>query len=195
MDLKLEDIKKIVSEQDFDNVEALLEHHKQLIGKRNQMDQLISTVEKTVAYYKGEIKMSNEEKFQDLKREKLKENERNYGKEVREKYGEVIVEASNKRFMDISQENFKKMQDAEEEMFKFLKEVVKTKDLESKAAEEVYKKHKLWLNFTWSTYTPKAHRGLAKMYLEDERFSSYYNDRAGEKAVSTLKNIISKYAK
>lgn len=98
MDLKLEDIKKIVSEQDFDNVEALLEHHKQLIGKRNQMDQLISTVEKTVAYYKGEIKMSNEEKFQDLKREKLKENERNYGKEVREKYGEVIVEASNKRF-------------------------------------------------------------------------------------------------
>lgn len=195
MDFKLEDIKKIVSEPDFDNVRALVEHHKQLIGKRKQLDQLIITVEKTIAYYKGGIEMSNKEKFYGLKREKVKENEKNYGKEVREKYGEEIAEASNRRFMNISEESFKKMQAAEEEMFKFLKEVVKTKDLESKAAEEVYKKHKLWLSFTWASYTPEAHRGLAKMYLEDQRFSSYYNDRAGEDVVSTLEDIISKYSK
>lgn len=139
--------------------------------------------------------MQKEEKFQDIKRDKLTENERNFGEEVRGKYGDDLVESANKKFMGLSQEDFTIMEDREEEMLELLKEVIKSKDLNSKAAEEVYKKHKLWLSFTWPSYSPQAHRALAQMYQDDERFSRYYNERGGKDGASTLKDIILAYAK
>ena len=195
MDMKLEDIQKIISKSDFDIPMALIDHLQQLVLRRNQLDQLILTVEKTIAYNKGEVEMSNKEKFEGFKKEKLAENEREFGEEIREKYGEETVVNSNKRFMNISEDDFKKMQDTENEMFQSLKEVVKTKDLESEAAKNVYKNHKAWLNFTWEAYSSKAHIGLAEMYVEDERFSNYYNERAGIEVVKVLRDIIIKYAK
>lgn len=195
IDMKLEDIQKIIWGPDFDISKALIEHHQQLVLRRNQLDQLISTVKKTIAYNKGELKMSNKEKFEGFKKERLNENEIKYGKEIRKEYGEETVEYSNGRFMNMSEDEFKNMQDTENEMFQFLKEVIKTGDLESEVAKNVYEKHKSWLTFTWESYSSEAHIGLAQMYVEDERFSKYYNDRAGTEVVRTLKDIISKYAK
>lgn len=194
MDMKLEDVQKIISQPNFDIPNALIDHLQQLVSRKNQLDQLILTVEKTIAYNKGDEEMSNEEKFHGFKKEKLTENERKYGEEIRAKYGQETVEASNKRFMNISEDDFKKMQETENEMFQFLIEVAKTKDLESEASKSVYEKHKYWLTFTWGTYSPEAHIGLANMYVENEEFANYYNDRAGAEVVTTLRDIIIKYA-
>ncbi len=195
MDMKLEDIQKVMSGPDFDIPKALKDHLQQLILRRSQLDQLISTVEKTIAYNKGEVEMSNKEKFEGFKKEKLAENESNYGKETRERYGEEKVEDANKKFINMNENDFKEMQDIENEMLESLKEVVKRKDLESETAKNVYQKHKSWLNFTWESYSSEAHIELAKMYVEDERFSDYYNDRVGTEAVTVLRDIIVKYAK
>lgn len=195
MDMKLEDIRSIISKPGFDLRKALIEHHQQLILKRNQLEQMIYTVEKTIAYNKGEIEISNEEKFEGFKKEKLIENERNFGKEIRKKYGEEKIETSNQKFMNMSEDNFKKMQDIEQELFKSLKEVAKTKELESEAAKNVYETHKAWLKYTWPTYTSESHTGLAQMYVADERFAKYYNGRAGVEVVTILRDIIINYAK
>ncbi|MDY0235379.1 MAG: MerR family transcriptional regulator [Gudongella sp.] len=195
MDMKLEDIQKVISGPGFDITKALKNHLQQLVLRRDQLDQLISTVEKTIAYNKGELKMSNKEKFEGFKEEKLSDNESKFGEEIREKYGEETVVASNQRFMNMSEDEFENMKNTENEMFESLKEVVKTKDLESQAAKNVYENHKAWLNFTWATYSVEAHIRLAEMYVEDERFSNYYNDRAGIEIVKVLRDIIIKYAK
>lgn len=195
MDMKLEDIQDIISRPDFDICKSLTEHYQRLISRRDQLNQLILTVEKTLEYNKGEIKMSNKEKFEGFKKEKLEENETKYGKEIREKYGNETVEASNKKFMNMSEDNFKKMQTIENEMFEALAEVLKTKDLNSEAAKKVYEKHKAWLNFSWARYSVEAHVGLAEMYVADERFAKYYNDRLGLETAATLRDIIVKYAK
>ncbi len=194
MDMKLEDIENIISQSDFDISKALVEHHQQLIFKRNQLDQLILTVEKSIAHHKGGVKMSNKEKFEVFKKEKLAENEKSYGKEIREKYGKETVETSNQKLINMSEEDFKKMQNIESEIFESLNQVVKTKDLQSEAAKNVYEKHKAWLSFTWQYYSPEAHIGLAEMYVADERFAKYYNDRAGLEVVTILRDIIVKYA-
>ena len=40
--------------------------------------------------------------------------------------------------------------------------------------------HREWLCFSWTKYTPQAHRGLAQMYTADPRFTAYYDrDQAG----------------
>jgi len=86
------------------------------------------------------------------------------------------VLASNQRFMNMNEYDFKKMQYTENEMFQFLKEVAKIKDLESEAAQNVYEKHKSWLSLTGESYSSEAHIGLAKMYVENMELANYYND-------------------
>lgn len=194
LDMKLEEIQNIISHPNFDLDKALLEHYTKLITKRNQIDQLIKTVEKTLAHKKGVIEMSNKEKFEGFKKEKIAENEARYGKEIDEKYGRDKVEASNKKFMSLTEEDFNKMKLIEEEMFEALKEVIATGDYTSSKAEVVYIKHKEWLCFTWPSYSSEAHKGLAEMYVVDERFAKYYNDRGGVGAVEALKDIIFKFA-
>lgn len=196
MDIKLEDIKEIIYNKDFDINKSLIEHRERLISRRKQLDLLIQTVEKTIDYNKGEIEMSNKEKFEGFKKQALEENEKKYGKEIREKYGEKTIEESNKKWLNMTEEDMKKMQNIEKEMFEALEEVIKTKDLESEAAKKVYEKHKEWLTFTWPTYSAEAHIGLAEMYVANERFAKYYNDSAGTKeATETLRDCIVKYAK
>lgn len=195
IDMKLEEIQKLISKPDFDISEALAKHHKQLISRREQIDQLILTVEKTLQYKKGEIKMSDRERFEGFKKEKLEENEAKYGKEIRTKYGEKTVEESNKKWMNMTEDDLNKMQQIEKEMFEALEEVIKSKNLNSELAKKVYEKHKEWLCFSWPTYSPEAHIGLAQMYVYDERFAKYYNDKAGLEATNTLHEIIVKYAK
>ena len=195
IDMKLEEIQKIISNPDFDTKKALEEHYEKLISRRKQLDQLILTVEKTLAYKKGEIEMSDKEKFEGLKKEKIAKNEAMYGKEIRNKYGEDVVEASNNKFLNMSEENFNEMQKTEDEMFELLSKVIKTKDLECDEAQKVYEKHKKWLEFSWPSYSKEAHAGLAEMYIADERFSKYYNDKLGENAVEVLHDIIVRYTK
>ena len=46
---------------------------------------------------------------------------------------------------------------------------------DSTEAEEIVKLHKEWLCFTLPNYAPQIHRGIAAMYVEDERFTKYYD--------------------
>ena len=50
--------------------------------------------------------------------------------------------------------------------------------------------HKEWLCFTWPHYSAAAHRGLAQMYLQDERFTAYYDSAAGAGAAQFLCSAI-----
>ena len=195
MDMKLEDIAHIIYDPDFDICEALEEHYKYLISKKTQIENLIFTVEKTLSYKKGVIEMSNKEKFEGFKKEKLDENEMKYGKEIREKYGQETIEKSNKKFLNLSEEEFKKMVSIEKEMLLSLKKVIENNDLKSEFAKDVYEKHREWLGFTWPSYTKEAHIGLAQMYIHDERFTKYYNDKVGHGAAQVLHDCIVKYAK
>lgn len=195
MDMNLKSIKEIINNKNFNIEEALEEHYNRLIEQRNRINTLINTVEKTIAHSKGDVSMTNKEKFQGLKREKIKENEEKFGSEIREKYGEETIKESNKKFMNLSEEDLVKMKELEDEMFNCLREVINTGDYDSSAAQTVYDNHKQWLMYTWPTYSAEAHIGLAQMYVADERFAKYYNDRLEINGVEVLKDIIVKYAR
>src|SRR5699024_12728165 len=50
MDMRLEDIKKIIHNPNFDQLSALKHHHQLLQEKQSRLDQLIATVEKTITH-------------------------------------------------------------------------------------------------------------------------------------------------
>src|SRR5699024_9466037 len=83
LELPLEKIKEIIQSDSFDVETALNGHLIKLNQKRNRLDQLIETVEKSIQETRGEITMTDKEKFEAFKKEKIAENEEKFGKEIR----------------------------------------------------------------------------------------------------------------
>ena len=177
LEVSLEDILDIMNKPDFNQIEALTDHYNHLMNKRARLDKIMATVEKTIASKQGGINMQDKDKFEGFKENLIEENEKKYGKEVREKYGEDTVNASNAKFMGMSQADFEAMNKIGEEIFTLLEKAYETGDPASELAQELAAKHKEWLSYTWGKYSEEAHAGLAEMYVADERFTAYYDQR------------------
>jgi len=173
--LSLEDIKKIMDSPSFNSLSALCEHREKLIAKKNQIEKLILNVEKTIAAKEGRITMSNREKFEGFKQKLIEENESKYGKEVREKYGDEAVERSNKAFMNMTEEQYNEFTKLGEDIISTLKEAIKTNDPAGELAQKAADLHRRWLTFAWGNYNREAHAGVTDLYVNDERFTKYYD--------------------
>lgn len=173
--LSLDRIKKIVNDPSFDKVRALKEHREQLLDKRKQLDLLIASVEKTIAFTEGRINMTDKEKFEGFKQKMIDENEKRFGKEIREKYGDAAIDRSNEKVKNMTQEEYEEMIQLERKMMSTLAEAIKLGDPGSEIAQKAAALHKQWLAYFWSEYSKEAHAGLAQMYVDDERFREYYD--------------------
>lgn len=178
LDLSLTDIKAILSAPSFDRLAALNGHLAELNKRRERLNLLIQSVEKTILHEKGKISMSDKEKFEAFKKDLIRENEEKYGAEIRQKYGDKRVEESNAKMMNLTQEQYDAMQKLAAEIISGLEQAVTQKaDPCGEAGRRLAKMHKEWLSFTWKEYSKEAHMGLAQMYVEDERFTAYYDSR------------------
>lgn len=173
--LSLDRIKDIVTSPSFDGTNALKEHRENLLEKRKQLDLLIANVEKSIASVEGRIKMSDKEKFEGFKQKMIDDNEKKYGKEAREKYGDKAIDKSNAKLKNMTQEEYDEVTSLAEEVNKTLAEAFKTGDPAGELAQKAAELHKKWLTFYWSEYSKEAHAGLAQMYVDDERFTAYYD--------------------
>lgn len=190
--LKLNDIKAIIYGKDFNILKALESHLETLKTEQTRINTLIYTIEKTIREKKGGEKMKDTEKFAGFKQSLLNENEQKYGKEIREKYGEEAFEKSNQRFLNMTEEEYQKVQSIEQELYATLKEALATNDPTHPLAQKVAKLHQEWLSFYWDNYQKEAHEELVKMYVEDERFTAYY-DKIAVGATKFLRDAVIYY--
>ena len=174
--LPLDEIGGLLDAPDFDADKALREHLKALRDRRERLDALIETVRRTLATQTEGEPMSDEEKFEAFKQGALDENERKYGAEIREAYGDEVVEASNAQFRQMTKEQHQEMEALTEQIAALLKEAVAQGDPTSERARELAEAHKRWLLFFWPTYSPEQHKGVTQMYVDDARFTQYYED-------------------
>lgn len=173
--VSLDRIKEIVTDPTFNSALALKEHREQLLDKRKQLDLLISNVEKTIAATEGRMNMSNKEKFEGFKQKLVDDNEKKYGKEIREKYGDDKVNKSNQKLLNMTEEQHEEVTRLANEVISTLVEAYKTGNPAGELAQKAADLHKQWLTFYWNEYSKEAHAGLAQMYVDDERFTQYYD--------------------
>ena len=98
LDLRLEDIKKIVSRRDFDVMGALQGHKDALRNQVTRLNKLIKTVDKTMEYMKGEKQMSSRDLFHGFS----DEEQEMYALEAGQLYNRDTVNASNKKWKSYS---------------------------------------------------------------------------------------------
>lgn len=172
----LKDIQKILSQENFDVVNALEEHLLELEEQKNYLDSLIRTVKQTILSMKGAYDMNDQEKFEAFKQKTVKENEEKYGAEIRKRFGDEEMEATNQKLLNMSQKDWEHFQNLETEIYNVLKEcVIAGANPESEDGKRIAVLHKEWIEKSWKQYTAAAHKSLAASYLCDERFKQYYD--------------------
>ncbi|MFP4661667.1 MAG: MerR family transcriptional regulator [Halanaerobiales bacterium] len=176
----LDKIGKILDSPSFDEVKALRQHREKLLDKKQQLEVLIVNLDRTIMAKKGRITMKDQEKFAGFKKKMIKDNEEKFGKEIREIYGDEVVDKSNLRFKNMSQEEYEEATELERVLRETLQAAMDIGDPAGDQARKVAELHRQWLSFYWDDYSKEAHAGLAEMYVADERFKAYYDkEKAG----------------
>ena len=194
--MELADIGRILDSPAFDTRTTLRTHLAELTRRRAELDALIRTVEQTVAHLEKGTTMSDEQRFEGLKRQTIEQNERSFGSDARGRWGDAAVDAANEKLLGMDEEAWNDMEALTEGILSQLKAAMATGDPHGAEAELLVRMHARWLSAHWpdGTYTPEAHRGMGQMYVCDERFRSYYDGPCGDGAAQFLCDAIAFWA-
>lgn len=186
----LSEIKAILDDPDFRPETALQSHLRALKERQERLNELITTVERTLLNKKGEIRMTDQEKFAAFQKKAVEENEAKYGPEIREKYGDATVDAANQTLLGMDQEK-KDAWDALDVQIRSALEAAVSRGEDPAGAEgqRIAQLHKQWLGFVFRDYDPHRHAGIAQLYVADERFTAYY-DREVPGCASFLRDAV-----
>ena len=171
-DMSPEVIKDILDFSGYDAIKALETHIDLLTEKKEHLSEIIENVETTIAKMKGELVMTDKEKFAALKKKLLAENEEKYGKELMTKYGETRVKAANEKFSGLTHEQYEEAELLSKEFSESLKRAALSGDPACEDARDACRIHREWLSYFWveKMFTPQAHINLSEMYCSDTRF-------------------------
>jgi len=172
----LSDISALLDDPNFDRNAALQSHLSALKAQQTRLNALILTVEKTIQQETGGIQMTDPEKFEGFKTALIEENEARYGDEIRSRYGDETVNQSNAKIGSMTPAQYEAWKQLEQEIHTGLEQAVLNHDTpDGETGKQLTALHRRWLSFTWSSYSPAAHKGLAQMYVCDARFTACYD--------------------
>jgi len=183
----LKQIKQIIDDPDFNQLEALQLHRQILLEKRANIDTLIQTVDKTIQHTKGAIQMGAKERFAGFD---FSKNE--YEQEARERWGDKAIDDSQKKINKMADEERKGFEKQFEQIFRELADI---RHLEPKS-DQVQTKIGEWYAFLnrMGKYSPEVFANLGEMYVSDERFTKNI-DQFGEGLAIFMRDAMKVYAK
>ena len=172
LDFPVEEIKKIMSSPAFDMRRALRDHRVMIELKKKRLAGLIKTIDKTIQKLDHETPM-NDQDMQDAFDTFGEDTVKKYAEEVKQRWGHTDAYKQ-------SMERYSKMTKADYEKYKkdadiFMKKVAETADKGATSPEfqQLIAQHFDALR-TWYEPNFEMYRGLAKMYVDDPRFTAYY---------------------
>ena len=185
--VSIEDIGTYLNDPKPDMLAFWEAHLLKLMAEQNRTDVLIRNVQGTINALRGKAVMTDKKRFEGLKEKRIRENEEKYGREIRQRYSEGTIDRSNARLRGMDQQAMDRADALSSEIMRLLSEALLTRDPAGDTARALCQAHREWILMYWpeGTYTPDAHKGLAEMYVADERFKAFYA-QAGEGAAQFL---------
>ena len=86
-----------------------------------------------------------------------------------------MINESNKKLKNMTKEQYDEFEKLGINVIETLKAAFLTKDPASDLAQKAADLHHTWLSYSWNTYSKEAHVVLVQMYVNDERFTDYYD--------------------
>ena len=193
--VELAQVKKVLDDPSYDRLAILRSHLAALEEERERIQRLINSVKETILTQERKDGMSDEKKFEAFKCQIVKETERKYGTEVRAKYGDTQVDGMYARIMGASCERYQEWERLDMEIREKLSAAVLSKaDPAGELGKEITALHHRWLIIMGDQYDVQRHRGLAELYVQDKRFTAYY-DKEQPGCAQFLRDAVFHWAK
>ncbi len=188
MDVPLETIKLLMGRPDFDAQAALAEHRKALLQRIEQLNALVQTVDETMAFLKGERKMSSSQLFNGLSEEQQAE----YEKEAMQTYDPATVKASNKKYRKLTAAEKQHIADEGNQVYADLAAAMPAGagSTQAQAGVEHWRQH---MNYFWAPNSEQL-LGLANLYNDDPRFKANI-DKVAPGLAEFMREAIKVYVK
>jgi hypothetical protein len=147
---------------------------------------MIKTIEKTIKHSRGEIEMTNKEKF-----EGFNFSRNPYEKEARERWGNAAVNESNARLAKLSESEKKELAEEFSAIYKKLAEL-RHLPADTEEAQAAIGEWYVLLN-RMGSYSLEAFKNVGQMYVNDERFTKNI-DRFGQGLARFMCDAMAVYA-
>ncbi|MGZ3757219.1 MAG: MerR family transcriptional regulator [Mucilaginibacter sp.] len=171
LELPLKEIKEILDKPGFNLVKALEGHKKAIHSRRDRLNTLIKTIDKTILTLKNKTMLNTDELYDGLSREDAAA----YRKEATEKYGQTAVERSENYLNKLSKQEAMDLAAQQKEISAQLA-LLKNENPASVSVQSLIHQHYLIIRQFWGTAgdankQAAAYKGLGDLYVADERFT------------------------
>ncbi len=174
--VELAQIKKCLDAPSFDRLAALKSHLAELEARQERLCSLIQAVKDTIqAEERNEI-MTDEKKFEAFKQNAVEQYEQRFGQEARTLYGDGAVDATRSNILKLTPKKYREWTELDNEILQKLEQAVSEKWSPTDAeGEKIMQLHRRWLMISDNKYSADKHKGIAKLYIADPRFTAYYD--------------------
>lgn len=171
LDFSLDEIKNILNSPDFDKAHCLGVHRQLLIEKRQRLNNIIASLDKTLISLEGGKEMSKKEMFKPFDMKDIENHKAKYAQETKERYGNSdAYKESQKKTAKYGKADWENIMGEAGEIYSNLAKLM-NRDPSDKEVQILVEQWRNHITKNFYNCTPEIFRGLALMYTADERFT------------------------
>ena len=170
----LGDIQNLLSQSDFDKVNALNAHKKILIEDINRKNKLIETIDKTISHLRGKKIMQDEELYYGFDKNRQKEYEKYIVQECGHN-AKVLLKESHKRTAKWDQDEWDNVKEAGDKIYKDLAKAINAglKPTDDSVQAIIHKHFELQNRFY--DVSKEVYIALTDLYIEHPDFKKFFD--------------------
>ena len=190
LEFSLKDIKSILDDEGFDKEEALRVQKKLILEKKNRLERIIESIDDTIENIGG--KTMSKKDFKAFSYDEIKAHQEKYKEETKQKYGKSdAYKESEEKTSKYSKNDWENIMGDAGAIYE---ELAKLMD-RNPADDEVQVLVQKWRDYITNNFyncTIEIFRGLALMYVADERFTNNI-DKYGQGLAKFLSDAMNIY--
>ena len=167
--LELKDIQSVLEDPEFDLLKALAFHRQELQSQEKRLKKLLRTIDNTISSLQNKHNMMDDK---DLYKGFSEEKKNAIRQEVAHRWGKNELEATEDRIRQLGKEGWQDHKKKEKEVSQLLADLMDLPPESDQVQQAIALHHKL-MNLYYEV-SEERYRGLAQMYVADDRFKAHY---------------------
>ncbi|MGP4071593.1 MerR family transcriptional regulator [Piscibacillus sp. B03] len=193
LDFSLQEIKEFLSDETFDQTEALLNHKTLLEKRKHRLEKLINTIDETIYSMKEGKEMSKKKMFESFSMVEINAHQQKYAKETKDKYGHTdAYKQSQQRASQYTEQDWQSIQEQSNSIYTRLANLMDHPADDEDVQKVIGEWHSL-INDNFYECPPEMFKGLGDMYVSDERFTQNI-DQYGNGLAEFMKDAMHIYS-
>jgi len=189
LEVPLKEINNIVDDPSFNQKKALLTHREALLDRKNQIDDLIQTIDLTLLKLEGKEMVTDKDLYKGFTPEQIKR----YETEVAKNYDSKLVAESKNNLNKMTKQKWENIKDEGDLVSKELAEAMKNgESIDSDKVQILVQRHHKWIENFYKC-TKNVYVGLGDMYLNNLEFFAHY-EQFGTGLTNFLSSAMKKYS-